>query len=64
MLMGIERAVRARATRCGSPTTFEGDPGGIAGAMASLLDQGVDGIVISEPIDEGGSASSASTCRS
>ena len=32
---------------------MEGDPAGIAGAVASLLDQGVDGIVISEPIDEG-----------
>ena len=30
-----------------------GRPGGIAGAVESLLDQGVDGIVISEPIDEG-----------
>jgi len=31
----------------------EGDPAGITGAVESLLDQGVDGIVISEPIDEG-----------
>ena len=41
------------ATRCGVANTIEGDPGGIAGALASLLDQGVDGVVISEPIDEG-----------
>jgi DNA-binding LacI/PurR family transcriptional regulator len=32
---------------------MEGDPAGIAGAVDSLLEQGVDGIVISEPIDEG-----------
>jgi DNA-binding LacI/PurR family transcriptional regulator len=33
---------------------MEGDPAGVAGAVSSLLDQGVDGIVISEPIDEQG----------
>jgi DNA-binding LacI/PurR family transcriptional regulator len=31
---------------------MEGETAGIAGAVNSLLDQGVDGIVISEPIDE------------
>jgi DNA-binding LacI/PurR family transcriptional regulator len=34
-------------------STLEGDERGIAGAVGSLLEQGVDGIVISEPIDEG-----------
>jgi DNA-binding LacI/PurR family transcriptional regulator len=33
--------------------TMEGDPAGVAGAVESLLEQGVDGIVVSEPIDEG-----------
>lgn len=27
-------------------TTLEGDPGGISGAVDSLLEQGVDGIVV------------------
>ncbi|MEK8110577.1 substrate-binding domain-containing protein [Micromonospora sp. M12] len=52
-LMGIERAVRKVGYTLQVATTIEGDPGGIASALASLLDQGVDGVVISEPIDEG-----------
>ena len=51
--MGIERAVREVGYTLRVADTMEGDPGGIAGAVASLLDQGVDGVVISEPIDEG-----------
>jgi DNA-binding LacI/PurR family transcriptional regulator len=53
LLMGIERAVREVGYTLRVADTIEGDPGGIAGALASLLDQGVDGVVISEPIDEG-----------
>ena len=53
LLMGIERAVREVGYTLRLANTIEGDPGGIAGALASLLDQGVDGVVISEPIDEG-----------
>src|SRR4051795_9038293 len=53
LLMGIERAVRDVGYTLRLANTIEGDPGGIAGALASLLDQGVDGVVISEPIDEG-----------
>ena len=53
LLMGIERAVREMGYALRVVNTIEGDPGGIAGALASLLDQGVDGVVISEPIDEG-----------
>src|SRR6478736_7363277 len=53
LLMGIERAVREVGYTLRLADTIEGDPGGIAGALASLLDQGVDGVVISEPIDEG-----------
>jgi DNA-binding LacI/PurR family transcriptional regulator len=33
--------------------TVDGDPDGIAGAVTSLLEQGVDGVVVSEPIVEG-----------
>ncbi|MFI7299979.1 LacI family DNA-binding transcriptional regulator [Streptomyces sp. NPDC050121] len=52
LLMGVERAVRDTGYALRVVNTVEGDPAGIAGAVDSLLDQGVDGIVISEPIDE------------
>ncbi|MET9503400.1 LacI family DNA-binding transcriptional regulator [Streptomyces sp. NPDC006622] len=52
LLMGVERAVRDTGYALRVVNTMEGDPAGIAGAVDSLLDQGVDGIVISEPIDE------------
>ncbi|MEV4389780.1 LacI family DNA-binding transcriptional regulator, partial [Micromonospora sp. NPDC049580] len=52
-LMGIERAVREVGYTLRVAATIEGDPGGIASALTSLLGQGVDGVVISEPIDEG-----------
>jgi len=53
LLMGIERAVRDAGYALRVVNTMEGDPAGVAGAVDSLLEQGVDGIVISEPIDEG-----------
>ena len=53
LLMGVERAARKTGYALRIANTMEGDPAGVAGAVASLLDQGVDGIVISEPIDEG-----------
>ncbi|MFC1404632.1 LacI family DNA-binding transcriptional regulator [Streptacidiphilus sp. N1-5] len=53
LLMGIERAVRDAGYALRVVNTLEGDPAGVTGAVESLLDQGVDGIVISEPIDEG-----------
>jgi DNA-binding LacI/PurR family transcriptional regulator len=54
LLIGVERVVRDTGYALRVVNTMEGDPAGIAGAMGSLLDQGVDGIVISEPIDEEG----------
>ncbi|AVV44139.1 LacI family DNA-binding transcriptional regulator [Streptomyces sp. ID05-04B] len=54
LLMGVERAVRDTGYALRVVNTVEGDAAGIAGAVDSLLDQGVDGIVISEPIDEEG----------
>ncbi|MFI1509394.1 LacI family DNA-binding transcriptional regulator [Streptomyces sp. NPDC020597] len=54
LLMGVERAVRDTGYALRVVNTVEGDPAGVAGAVGSLLDQGVDGIVISEPIDERG----------
>ncbi|MEV1066720.1 LacI family DNA-binding transcriptional regulator [Streptomyces sp. NPDC050263] len=52
LLMGVERAVRDTGYALRVVNTMEGDAMGMAGAVDSLLDQGVDGIVISEPIDE------------
>ena len=52
LLMGVERVVRDTGYALRVVNTMEGEPGGIAGAVDSLLEQGVDGIVISEPIDE------------
>ncbi|MDO0917295.1 LacI family DNA-binding transcriptional regulator [Streptomyces sp. DT2A-34] len=54
LLMGVERVVRDTGYALRVVNTMEGDPAGVAGAVGSLLDQGVDGIVISEPIDEEG----------
>jgi len=53
LLIGIERAARDAGYALRVANTIEGDRFGIAGAVRSLLEQGVDGIVISEPIDEG-----------
>lgn len=53
LIMGVERAVRDTGYALRVVNTLEGDPTGVAGAVDSLLEQGVDGIVISEPIDDG-----------
>ena len=53
MLFELERAARSTGYSLSVVTTFEGDPAGVAGAIDSLLTEGVDGIVLSEPIDEG-----------
>src|SRR5215218_2100330 len=49
-LIGIERAVRDAGYTLRVVNTVDGDPAGVAGAIQSLLQQGVDGVVISEPI--------------
>ncbi|MCW6004804.1 LacI family DNA-binding transcriptional regulator [Micromonospora sp. CPCC 205371] len=53
LLVSIERAVRDAGYATRVVSTLDADPAGIAGGVESLLEQGVDGIVISEPIDEG-----------
>lgn len=53
LLVGIERAARDTGYALRVVNTMEGEATGVSGAVASLLEQGVDGIVISEPIDEG-----------
>jgi len=56
LLVNLERAVREAGSALRVVNTLEGEPGSVAGAVASPLDQGVDGIVISEPADEGEAA--------
>jgi DNA-binding LacI/PurR family transcriptional regulator len=58
LLIGVERAARDAGYALRVVNTLEGDPGGVVGAVESLLAQGVDGIVVSEPIDEGAVAPS------
>ncbi|MEU6356558.1 LacI family DNA-binding transcriptional regulator [Streptomyces sp. NPDC047072] len=53
LLVGIEQAVRDAGYALRVVNTPDGDPQGIAGALQSLLEQGVDGIVVSVPIVEG-----------
>ncbi|RSM47524.1 transcriptional regulator [Actinoplanes sp. ATCC 53533] len=53
LLVGVERAVRDAGYALRVVNTVEGDPAGVSGAIQLLIEQGVDGIVISEPIDEG-----------
>lgn len=52
-LAAIERAARGTGYSLSIVSTLEGEVGGIAEAVEQLLGQGVDGIVVSEPIDEG-----------
>ncbi|GAB2762488.1 LacI family DNA-binding transcriptional regulator [Streptomyces bullii] len=53
LLIGIDRAVGDAGYALRMVSTFKGDQGGVAGAVESLLEQGVGGIVVSVPIDEG-----------
>jgi DNA-binding LacI/PurR family transcriptional regulator len=59
LLIRIERAARDAGYALRVVHTLEGDPGGVSGAVESLLEQGVDGIVMSEPIDEGNEGSAS-----
>ncbi|MEU4191752.1 LacI family DNA-binding transcriptional regulator [Kribbella sp. NPDC026611] len=52
-LVAIERTLRSTGYSLSIANTLEGDSGGVAGAVERLLEQGVDGIILSEPIDEG-----------
>jgi DNA-binding LacI/PurR family transcriptional regulator len=53
LLVALERGIRRAGYSLSVVSTLEGQAGGISDAVESLLDQGVDGIVLSEPIDEG-----------
>jgi DNA-binding LacI/PurR family transcriptional regulator len=52
VLVAIERGVRAAGYSFTLVNTLEGAKDGIARAMQDLLEQGVDGIVLCEPIDD------------
>ncbi|MCD0446907.1 LacI family DNA-binding transcriptional regulator [Glycomyces sp. A-F 0318] len=51
--VALERATRAAGVSVTVANTAEGQPGAVAEAIEWLLQQGVDAVVISEPIDEG-----------
>jgi DNA-binding LacI/PurR family transcriptional regulator len=51
LLLAIERAARRSGYAFTVVSTLEGDASGIQAAVDELLTQGVDGIVLSEPID-------------
>ncbi len=53
LLLGIETQARRLGYAVSVINTAEGDVAGISGAVDALLEQGVDGIVLSEPIDHG-----------
>jgi DNA-binding LacI/PurR family transcriptional regulator len=53
LLIAIERAARCTGYALSVVNTFEDEPEGIPSAIESLLEQGVDGIILSEPVDVG-----------
>ncbi|GAB2764190.1 LacI family DNA-binding transcriptional regulator [Streptomyces bullii] len=53
LLVHIEHAVRDAGYALRIVNTPDGDPKSIAGAVETLLEQGVDAIVVSEPVVEG-----------
>ena len=53
LLVALERAAREVAYSLSIVNSFEDDPAGLAGAVESLLGQGVDAIILSEPVDDG-----------
>jgi DNA-binding LacI/PurR family transcriptional regulator len=54
LLVALERAARGTSYSLSIANTFEDDATGLAAATESLLGQGVDAIILSEPIDDGG----------
>jgi len=53
LLVALERAAHSTGYALSLANTFEDDPAEVVAAVNALLEQGVDGIVISEPIDMG-----------
>jgi DNA-binding LacI/PurR family transcriptional regulator len=53
LLVALERAAHRTGYALSLANTFEDDPAEVLSAVDALLEQGVDGVVISEPIDMG-----------
>ncbi|RSM51504.1 transcriptional regulator [Actinoplanes sp. ATCC 53533] len=53
LLVALERAAHSTGYALSLANTFEDDPAEVLSAVDALLEQGVDGVVISEPIDMG-----------
>jgi DNA-binding LacI/PurR family transcriptional regulator len=51
LLVSLEREARSAGYAMSVANTFAEDPGGMHGAVQSLLEQGVDAVIISDPID-------------
>ncbi|QLH19924.1 LacI family DNA-binding transcriptional regulator [Streptomyces sp. Rer75] len=57
VLMALEQATRRTGYSFALASTLENPGGGYAAAVESLLEQGVDGIILSDPIDDGAPSS-------
>ncbi|MFC7534786.1 LacI family DNA-binding transcriptional regulator [Actinoplanes sp. GCM10030250] len=53
LLVALERAARSINYALSIANSFEDDPSGLAEAVDNLLAQGVDAIILSEPVDDG-----------
>jgi DNA-binding LacI/PurR family transcriptional regulator len=54
LLVALEQAARGSSYTLSIANTFEADPSGLAAAAGHLLAEGVDGLILSEPIDDRG----------
>lgn len=54
LLVALEQAARGSRYALSVANTFEADPSGMAAAAEHLLAEGVDAIIVSEPIDDRG----------
>lgn len=50
IMVGIERAIREAGYAMSVVNTLEGDPESITGSLLDLVEQGVDGIAVNEPV--------------
>ncbi|MBG0566979.1 LacI family DNA-binding transcriptional regulator [Actinoplanes aureus] len=53
LLVALERAARTINYALSIANSFEDDPSGLAEAVDNLLAQGVDAVILSEPVDDG-----------
>jgi DNA-binding LacI/PurR family transcriptional regulator len=54
LLVALEQAARGSSYALSIANTFEADPSGMAAAAGHLLAEGVDALILSEPIDDRG----------